>query len=502
MAFLTKTIAPLQSKAAAEFPGIILQPKLEVSASHDPLEREADSIADKVANSATTIQRKCEACEKEELQKKPLINGRTLSSDSGKKINPRMEQQIRSSRGNGKSLPDETRSFLEKRMGANFREVRIHTDDMAIQMNRELGARAFTVGRDIYFNAAQYSPKSAEGQKLLAHELTHTLQQSASAQTSIQRKEIDYKTISWDDFKGPLPKQPQYDALTTSDIHDPKTADIKPKEPVITSTDAKCEGGGDKTYNAKIEYDTSKIEVKSFMDQDLSWKRAWTTEADAQETKCKNEFVTKCKTSFTSGETQAKKDADQDVKDCEKAASELKENQYLTYECEGKEVQVKKGECASKMKTCFEKQRIKNLTYEADNNAGDKFTVHSKAECDTKLLEACKKTLVPGMSRALLKHEQGHFDITNEVAKQIQKDLGSKADSLATEAEACSEEEAKTKAQKALADKKPAEEFEKIWTAGKKKLKDTQKAYDDETAHSTKVAEQGAWNEKIAAGEI
>jgi hypothetical protein len=62
-------------------------------------------------------------------------------------------------------------------MGFDFGQVRIHKDNEAARMNQQLGARAFTYGRDIYFGAGQYNPRLAEGRRLIAHELTHVVQQ-------------------------------------------------------------------------------------------------------------------------------------------------------------------------------------------------------------------------------------------------------------------------------------------------------------------------------------
>lgn len=89
-----------------------------------------------------------------------------------------IEERIKQSKGKGQALPDDVRAFLEAQLGADFGEVVIHTDNEAIAMNKELNARAFTSGFDIFFNAGQYQPGTAAGQKLLAHELTHVIQQT------------------------------------------------------------------------------------------------------------------------------------------------------------------------------------------------------------------------------------------------------------------------------------------------------------------------------------
>jgi hypothetical protein len=90
------------------------------------------------------------------------------------------EQNLSSSKGEGNALPETTRTFMESRFSADFGGVRIHTCEKAIQLSQTIHAHAFTHGNDIYFNQGKYNPDSFSGRKLLAHELTHTLQQGAS----------------------------------------------------------------------------------------------------------------------------------------------------------------------------------------------------------------------------------------------------------------------------------------------------------------------------------
>ena len=87
--------------------------------------------------------------------------------------------------GGGKPLDGKTRSHMEAGIGANFSNVRVHTGAHASQLNRSISARAFTRGSDVFFDGGQYNPGSIAGKRLLAHELTHTVQQGASP--SLQR---------------------------------------------------------------------------------------------------------------------------------------------------------------------------------------------------------------------------------------------------------------------------------------------------------------------------
>lgn len=128
------------------------------------------------------VQKKCKNCEQEESIQTKGGNGFQASGT--------VESQLRSSKGGGSSMGAQTRSSMESGFGADFSNVRIHTDSNAVRMSQALGAQAFTHGNDIYFNEGKYNPSSTSGQHLLAHELTHTIQQGGSgpiAQNKIQR---------------------------------------------------------------------------------------------------------------------------------------------------------------------------------------------------------------------------------------------------------------------------------------------------------------------------
>jgi hypothetical protein len=88
-------------------------------------------------------------------------------------------QQLRSSKGGGSPLPEGIANQMERGFGTDFSEVRIHTGSQAAQMSQSIHAKAFTHGKDIYFNQNTFDPSSKTGQHLIAHELTHTIQQGA-----------------------------------------------------------------------------------------------------------------------------------------------------------------------------------------------------------------------------------------------------------------------------------------------------------------------------------
>ena len=176
---------------------LLVQPKLTIGSPDDPLEDEADAIADKVMRmpEPNFIQRKCAHCEEEEkVQRKPLTSFiQRKESTAGNAASDCISSKINASKGTGNSIDAATRTFMESRFGADFSDVKIHTDDKAMQLNRELNAKAFTVGNDIYFNKSEYGPGSEDGKHLLAHELTHTIQQEKNIRKSVQKKDMEFQ---------------------------------------------------------------------------------------------------------------------------------------------------------------------------------------------------------------------------------------------------------------------------------------------------------------------
>jgi hypothetical protein len=100
-----------------------------------------------------------------------------------------MVQEVLQRKGGGSQLPEEASARLETHFGAPMDGVRVHADGEAAALSRELDARAFTVGSDVFFAEGQYDPQSTEGQALLAHEVTHVGQQTGFGGAAVQREE-------------------------------------------------------------------------------------------------------------------------------------------------------------------------------------------------------------------------------------------------------------------------------------------------------------------------
>lgn len=198
-AVATPNVAPMRSPATT---------RLSISNPGDAHEREADNVADIVMRmaeprapetprasttlSGPVVQRKCTSCEEEHAHGKVQLASvspiqRKETTAAAPQVTPDVSANIRSLKGGGSPLPAPTRAFFEPRFGADFSHVRVHTDTHAATTASSINAKAFTVGHDIAFGSGQYSPHSGEGQHLLAHELTHVVQQSGTSISKVQR---------------------------------------------------------------------------------------------------------------------------------------------------------------------------------------------------------------------------------------------------------------------------------------------------------------------------
>ena len=148
------------NQSAVAYPSrTIVRAKLEMTESGDQEEQEADAVANAVV-SGGQIARK-------------ISDG---GGSSGIAVPRQMESRLMHSQGGGQPMPSGLRSMMEGAFGLDFQHVRLHTGPEAASMSDDIHAKAFTLGEDIYFNRDQFSPDTLEGQRLVAHELTHVVQ--------------------------------------------------------------------------------------------------------------------------------------------------------------------------------------------------------------------------------------------------------------------------------------------------------------------------------------
>jgi len=161
---------------------IFIQPKPTISIPNDPSKTEANAIANKVMRIPQTfiqtkplpinsVQRKCAHCEEEKKAQRKEINGNESTADHT------LESYVSNLNGSGQSLSKEVRNFYEPRFGYDFSNVKVHTDSVAAKSAQSINALAYTSGNNIVFNYGNYAPGADSGKQLLAHELTHVVQQ-------------------------------------------------------------------------------------------------------------------------------------------------------------------------------------------------------------------------------------------------------------------------------------------------------------------------------------
>ncbi|MFN7466050.1 MAG: LirA/MavJ family T4SS effector [Pseudanabaena sp.] len=206
-------------KAIAAERQMAIQAKLNIGEPNDKYEKEADETAAKVVQQINTssqgqsvqrqesmeeedelqmksdvpiLQRQESMEEEDELQMKSLIQRR--EDLGGGVASTDLESSIQNARGSGQALEPNLQEEMGQAMGADFSGVRVHTDAQSDQLNKSIQAKAFTTGQDVFFRQGAYVPSSRNGQELIAHELTHVVQQNGKAvqrsfHTKQQKKE-------------------------------------------------------------------------------------------------------------------------------------------------------------------------------------------------------------------------------------------------------------------------------------------------------------------------
>jgi hypothetical protein len=175
-----------------------LQAKLTINKPGDQYEQEADRVAEQVMrmpDQPTRLQRKC-ACGGSTASAEPceacstsrLLQRHATIPTSSMSVEPAIIHDVL--RSPGQPLDITTRAFMERRFGYDFHHVKVHTNDQAAQSARAVHALAYTVGHNIVFGSGEYAPMTQKGQRLLAHELSHTIQQAGGLRKSLDRREL------------------------------------------------------------------------------------------------------------------------------------------------------------------------------------------------------------------------------------------------------------------------------------------------------------------------
>jgi len=195
---------------------------ISVSDPSDAFEQEAERVAGQVMSMPDTATQ--QFIQREILEKDKIHTARSLQRppDVDLPAGSNFESRLSSNRGEESLPPDEVRTFMEPRFGADFSQVRVHTGSEAVQMNRELNAQAFTHKHDVYFGAGKAPGKDA----LTAHELTHVVQQSGVAIQNSTSRSLSASILQAD--ISDLQREP----TTAQNIHSRITALVRSPDPM------------------------------------------------------------------------------------------------------------------------------------------------------------------------------------------------------------------------------------------------------------------------------
>lgn len=188
------------------FSDIGVQPKLTIGEPNDKYEQEADRVASEVVQRINSDQGDVQRSPKEEEEEKEVQRS-TIGSVMRMPVQRKggvvsgaasddFESQLNQSRGGGSPLEPQLKGKLESAMGADFSQVKVHTGSQSDQLNQSIQAKAFTTGNDVFFKQGEYNPSSRSGQELIAHELTHVVQQNQGA---VQRQTLNANVVQRDD---------------------------------------------------------------------------------------------------------------------------------------------------------------------------------------------------------------------------------------------------------------------------------------------------------------
>jgi hypothetical protein len=179
----------------------------------------------------------CEERRQRRLERQGMMQRAAVSAAPVNSVPPIVHDVLSSS---GQPLDAGTRAFMEPRFGHDFSQVRVHMDDRAVESAQAVNALAYTVGRDVVFGTGQYAPGTSDGRRLLAHELTHVVQQSGQS-TSLNARVV---------FKAgndPLEQEAEHLADTFAYSSGFSTVTSHTSNTLMQRADA---GGSDDTYNA------------------------------------------------------------------------------------------------------------------------------------------------------------------------------------------------------------------------------------------------------------
>lgn len=184
----------------------LIQTKLTVGAVGDVYEQEANQIANQLVGNVSFNGESQVQHSPANLQASP---DETIPSSGSFEVGNDVESGLASANGSGHALPNNLRQKFESHFGADLGHVRVHTDQRAADLSSRIQAMAFTRGSDIYLGQGRYNPGTRSGQWLLAHEVTHTLQQRGNSLQTLRLKQPGIQRWPWSKKKEEAPPKPK-----------------------------------------------------------------------------------------------------------------------------------------------------------------------------------------------------------------------------------------------------------------------------------------------------
>ena len=255
---------------------VAIQAKLTIGEVGDKYEREADrvaaSVVEQINHPAPVSKTQDEMVQGKEkgLRMKPMLQ--CQEAIGGGEASTDLESDINSAKSSGQPLDAGLQLSMGQAMGADFSGARVHSSARADSLNQSLGARAFTTGRDLFFRKGEYQPGSRQGQKLIAHELTHVVQQKD--EKNIQRDVIEAIVLEGQDteelkdtLESCINKFKNAIQQAKENVNDPKVKTLN-KLLSAKGRDAKFYGGWRLLGRMRLTVST--------LEQDLNkWNKKW-----------------------------------------------------------------------------------------------------------------------------------------------------------------------------------------------------------------------------------
>jgi len=196
----------------------------------------------------------------QQVSRKP--NSLMMQSDGKPSIAPKpLESHLQQANGSGTPLDTETRSEMEDAFSSDFSGVQIHSGQEATSLNQSLDARAFTHKNNIFFNKGEYQPQSTQGKHLLAHELTHTIQQGHGVQQKVADSPFIQASQTTPDLQR-VPDAAGNQPTGSSEVVDLTTSPFKPSDKVKGEIEAKADKGLDVRTIIKGVTSEGRVKVK------------------------------------------------------------------------------------------------------------------------------------------------------------------------------------------------------------------------------------------------